>query len=98
MVKLSNQSFNVRDAEKTSQFYDMLHIHYEKLGIFSEDNPYVTSYGLLRDRITQLNLDKTIRNGVVLDAGCGAWQKGVRILHQFQPSHIEAVDFNERSL
>jgi ubiquinone/menaquinone biosynthesis C-methylase UbiE len=98
MVKLSNQSFDVEDAERTSQFYDTIHIHYEKLGIFSEENPYVTSYGLLRDRITRLNLDEKIRNGVVLDAGCGAWQKGVRILHQFHPRRIEAVDFNERSL
>lgn len=98
MVKLSNQSFHVKDAEMTSQFYDAIHIYYEKVGVFSEKNPYVTSYGLLRDRIAQLNLDKKICDGVVLDAGCGAWQKGVRILRQFHPRLIEAVDFNERSL
>lgn len=98
MMKLSNQTFQEKDAEKTSQFYDKLHIHYEKLGIFSEANPYTTSYGPLRDRITRLSLDKKIRDGVVLDAGCGAWQKGVRILQRFGPRSIEAVDVNERSL
>jgi len=96
--KLSRQTFSPRDAERTAEFYDALHIHYEKVNVFSEQNPYLTSYGLLRDRIISLNLEKKIRNGVVLDAGCGAWQKGVRILRQFNPHRIEAVDFNERSL
>jgi SAM-dependent methyltransferase len=98
MLELSRQSFYDKDAERTSRFYDALHIHYERLGIFAERNPYVTSFGLLKDRIATMKLDSKIHKGVVLDAGCGAWQKGVRILQHFQPRRIEAVDFNERSV
>jgi ubiquinone/menaquinone biosynthesis C-methylase UbiE len=95
---LSSRAFSTADAERTARFYDALHIHYEKVGVFSEQNPHVTSFGVLRDRIAALNLGEKIKDAVVLDAGCGAWQKGVRILRQFEPQRIEAVDINERSL
>ena len=98
MARLSNQTFSTDHARKTSQFYDELHIHYEKVGVFSENNPYVTTYGLLRDRMASTGLGDKVRDGVVLDAGCGAWQKGTRVLRQFSPRRIEAVDLNERSI
>ena len=66
--------------------------------MFSEQNPNVTTFGVLRDRIVATGLDKKITGGAVLDAGCGAWQKGTRILRSFGPARIDAVDFNERSL
>jgi len=37
--KLSKQTFSPRDAERTAEFYDALHIHYEKVNVFSEQNP-----------------------------------------------------------
>ena len=99
MNHLTNDSFSQADAEQTSQFYDALHIRYEDVGVFSEQNPNVTTFGVLRDRIVAAGLDKKITGGVVvLDAACGAWQKGTRILRSFGPARIDAVDFNERPL
>lgn len=96
--KITGRNFTQEQAKATSRFYDKIHIHYEKMGIFSETNAYVTTLGVLRDRIKNLGLDHAIHDGVVLDAGCGAWQKGSRILSYFNPRQIYAVDFNERSL
>lgn len=97
--KITGRNFTQKDAEATSTFYDKIHIHYEKVGVFSEtQNARVTTFGVLKDRIESLNLGNAIRDGIVLDAGCGAWQKGSRILSSFKPKQIYAVDFNERSL
>lgn len=96
--KITRRHFTEAQAKATSRFYDKLHIHYENVGVFSEENAYVTTFGVLRERIESLGLDKVIRDGIVLDAGCGAWQKGTRILSHFKARQIFAVDFNERSL
>lgn len=98
MTQLSYQEFTTTDAERTSEFYDDLHIYYETVGIFDEEDPYTTTTGLLRDRIEATGVGDKIRDGVVLDAGCGAWQKGTRILKGFGPKRISAVDFNQTSL
>ena len=61
MNSLTSQSFSASDASATSRFYDAIHIHYEKVGVFSEQAPEITSFGLLRDRIAATGVGEKIQ-------------------------------------
>lgn len=97
-MRISEETYGEEDVTKTAQFYDAVHLRYEDVKVFSEHDPYTSTFGLLRDRIRETGISKRIRDGVVLDAGCGAWQKGTRVMRDFSPRRCEAVDLNERSL
>ena len=68
--KITPQNFTQKEVEATSRFYNKIHITYEKLGVFSEDeHSHTTNFGLPQDRIANQKLQESIRDGVVLNAG-----------------------------